>query len=285
MAKFISIEELAKWFSIDHYSAVPKLRTIDWYKQLRHRSSLIYLLEKSRDKTDFLAEEYHSAYFRIINGTRGIAIEEAEIPNVIGADGMDQSLTHEECGVTPLTFRHLYEHASSVPGYELDPEKWFIHMCSEMEENPPSTKPKDHPLLLTNWSSVNGVRYALLRVDQELPIELMGENVIGQILKLRAAMPPTPKKKRYHIPPFESWARNGLLPYLDLMIWEMETGVKIPDRVMAVAIRPRHDMGEGNLRKTIIPLAKRLMAEGGLAELQELASTEATLHTPINLEN
>ncbi|WP_206073443.1 DUF6387 family protein, partial [Pseudomonas viridiflava] len=33
-----------------------------------------------------------------------------------------------------------------------------------------------------------------------------------------------------------NWVRYGLLPYLDLLIWEMETGTDIPDRVMAAAI-------------------------------------------------
>lgn len=285
MAKFMSIEEIAKWYSIDHYLAVRKFRMIDWFRQLRHRQSLLYLLEKSTNKADPLAEEYFSTFSRGIKYTRGIAVEDAEIPDLPSIDGMDLSLTNEKCGATPLTFRHLYNHASSVPGYEFDPVQYFIDMCSVMSENPPPTKTQDPPLLLTNDMSVNGVKYALLRVDQELPIELLRENVIEQLLKMRAAMPPSPKKKRYHTPSFESWARNGLLPYLDLLIFKMETGANIPDRVMAAAIRPGYDIGESNLRKTVIPLAKRLMADGGLAELLELAATEASLHTPINVEN
>jgi hypothetical protein len=285
MTKIDRIEDLPDWFSIDYYSSSHTFGAIDWYQHLKQRASLIYILQKSRDETDFLAGEYGSKFARCVNFTRGLSTEDAEIQELIGIDGMDQRLTVEQCGVAPLTFRHLYEHASSVPGYELEPEKWFTDMCNSMSEIPTSSDAPDPPLLLRNWASVTGTEYALLRVNRELPIKITGESFIVRLSEMQAAIPRHKKQKRYHAPRFQSWARDGLLPYLDLMIWEMETGIKIPDRVMAVAVRPRSDIGEGNLRKTTIPLAKRLMADGGLAELLELAAVEATAQLPTNLEN
>lgn len=71
---------------------------------------------------------------------------------------------------------------------------------------------------------------------------------------------------------YDRWARYGLLPYLDLLTWSMETETHIPDRVMSAAISS-YDAGEANLRKTVAPLAEALM--GDFSELRALAAIEA----------
>lgn len=71
-----------------------------------------------------------------------------------------------------------------------------------------------------------------------------------------------PKRSK---PLFNRWARYGLLPYIDLLIWSIETESNIPDRVMADAIGSKN-AGESNLSKTIAPLAANLLrdlSEGG----------------------
>jgi len=62
----------------------------------------------------------------------------------------------------------------------------------------------------------------------------------------------TPKK-----PAFDWWGDYGLLPYLDLYLWTLETDNHIPDRVMANAISA-DTFGEDRLRKTVKPLASDL---------------------------
>ncbi|WP_337157962.1 DUF6387 family protein [Pseudomonas putida] len=62
----------------------------------------------------------------------------------------------------------------------------------------------------------------------------------------------TPKK-----PAFDWWSDYGLLPYLDLYLWSLETDNHIPDRVMANAISS-DTFGEDRLRKTVKPLASDL---------------------------
>jgi len=88
---------------------------------------------------------------------------------------------------------------------------------------------------------------------------------------LKGARASHPSKGRREKP--SNWVRYGLLPYLDLLIWEMETDTDIPDRVMAAAISS-YDAGEDNLRKTLVPLAARLM--GDLSGLQALIALHAS---------
>ncbi|MBA6061495.1 DUF6387 family protein [Pseudomonas juntendi] len=58
-------------------------------------------------------------------------------------------------------------------------------------------------------------------------------------------------------PAFDWWGDYGLLPYLDLYLWSLETDNHIPDRVMANAISA-DTFGEDRLRKTVKPLASDL---------------------------
>jgi hypothetical protein len=79
-------------------------------------------------------------------------------------------------------------------------------------------------------------------------------------------------KAKREKPSYKNWARYGLLPYLDLLIWSMETDTNIIDRVMSAAISA-YDAGEGNLRTTLAPLAAELMSS--LSALQALVAVQA----------
>ncbi len=75
-------------------------------------------------------------------------------------------------------------------------------------------------------------------------------------------------------PTYDRWARYGILPYIDLKMWEIETDSYIPDRVMSAAIS-KYDAGEANLRITIAPLAVKLLRD--LSELQASAVAESII--------
>lgn len=70
---------------------------------------------------------------------------------------------------------------------------------------------------------------------------------------------------------YAKWHGYGLLPYLDLLIWAMETGNQIPHHVMAQAVG--YCKGGDSFRKTVPKLADELMSS--LAELEALAAIEA----------
>lgn len=89
---------------------------------------------------------------------------------------------------------------------------------------------------------------------------------------LKGARAEQQTKAKRQRPSHTNWARYGLLPYLDLLIWAMETNTNIPDRVMSAAVS-HYDAGEANLRKTLVPLAADLM--GSLSTLQAMVAARA----------
>lgn len=120
---------------------------------------------------------------------------------------------------------------------------------------------------------------SVITVDLNASDAVLKESFTAWLKRARASQAANiPKRTK---PLHDRWARYGLLPYLDLLIWSIETGIHIPDRVMSAAIS-RHDAGEANLRKTIAPLAAELMRD--LSELRALAAVEAAARTPAGEE-
>jgi len=89
--------------------------------------------------------------------------------------------------------------------------------------------------------------------------------------EIRACKKPGAKSSR---PLYDRWAGYGLLPYLDLKIWAMETDSHIPRHVMSSDVAG-YNKGESTFSKTVPPLAANLMRD--LSELQALAAVEAAV--------
>lgn len=83
----------------------------------------------------------------------------------------------------------------------------------------------------------------------------------------------THKRER---PAYLSWARYGLLPYLDLSIWMKLTNKSIPHELMARAVG--YPNGGDSWRKTV-PKIREDLAQV-LAELEALATIEADMEKP-----
>lgn len=71
---------------------------------------------------------------------------------------------------------------------------------------------------------------------------------------------------------YQNWARFGLLPYLDLKMWMMETGNQIPIQILLTGLA-KYPISESNFAKSAISAANRLMAD--LTQLKALAAVES----------
>jgi hypothetical protein len=210
-----------------------------------------------------------------------MAVEETDIPNFFGVNGYEQYLIDQQLGVTSMTFRDVSEHANSEPGYEHEPEKWFADMYKGTTESFHTSNAVDVPLLL-NGPKGSGGEIAVARVELRQPTALALKNFEIWYSKAKATM--ELRTEKAPIPRIRRWTGYGLLPYLDLLIWKMETGARITDEVMALAVHFGGHRTGGNLRSTTVIRAKELM-NNGLGNLLDLAVTEAAARKPINLEN
>lgn len=96
-------------------------------------------------------------------------------------------------------------------------------------------------------------------VDLNFPDKILIENFKQYLAARRAESKTENLSKTNRQQDYYDWVRFGVLPYLDLKLWELETGNKIPLRVIADAIYPIGEGGEETVRKTTAPLATSLI--------------------------
>jgi len=134
----------------------------------------------------------------------------------------------------------------------------------------------------TDWidEPVDGVRKTSIpqvnvSVNLSLPDKVLIKQFIQMLQSLRDPLQrvyyPDPDQRK---PDYSNWVRFGVLPYLDLRIWEREAEIKIPNRVMADAIFPPGVGGEEVVRKTTAKLAEELQTLESLETLAALAAHE-----------
>lgn len=114
-----------------------------------------------------------------------------------------------------------------------------------------------------------------VNVNIALPDSVLLEDFKNWLSEIRKQQWPENQPKRYRRPDFQEWVRFGVLPFLDLTIWARETGVSIPNRVMADAIFELWDSDAETVRKTVAPLAMSLISEpldGSISWLSLLAA-------------
>jgi len=272
MAKFIRFAELPEFFDLNNYSSAIQLDPVELFRQLSQRFYLLALLKSSEHKDTDLAETSRAAFDRDIKNMRGIPVEDTDIPDFFGPHGYMQFLADEQRGVIPLTFRHVYEHASSMNGFA-GPEKWIAEMIKITSENVHTSVTVDPPLFL-NYLLRTDETLAGVRVDLRLPKAQLITDFKDWVSHAKAQTDQSSVTKTRYKPKYKDWARYGLLPFLDLLIWKMETGSTISAEVMAQAVHVGGHRNAGNLITSTIKCFNELNMNR-LDDLKNLAAKEA----------
>lgn len=276
MAKIHKIGDLAPWFNPDHYLSAKTLNAAEMHRQLHQKERMLFVLKTSKDKNHVQAEAYAERFSEMVKHVRGVDVKHALIPGFYGLAGYEQYLANEKRGVAFMTMRDLYDHARNTPGYEHQPEKLFADSFKRLSENLPMSMHDDPPLILNGWQENGHERYVPLLLDKIIPDVQLKAGFAVRLPEIRAATKHDQKEIQFYSPSLESLARYGVLQYLDLWIWQLETGIKIPHGLMLLAIG--RNCTNDRLRTTI-KWAKKLM-DNGLGNLLAQAATESTANTP-----
>jgi hypothetical protein len=271
--------DLPRWFDLKNYSQAAPLDAEGWYEQLMVRKWLFKMMDW-RDEDEKPLNDRELEMLSFIRATPIVDVTATLTMKVSFYDGVMHELRTENpiysLGVRLSTVRDFYSFEQRI-----EPEKReYAHsFFSQWEDRDwlngsgevkfPCTDWIDGPIDDISNASASAMN---MRVDLGLPDKVLIEQFKTLLQSLRKPLAeggcdfaPTRRLN------FADWVTFGVLPFIDLKIWERETGSKIPNRVMADAIFPAGEGGEEVVRKTTSKIAKELLADESLKLLAAAA--------------
>jgi len=281
-----NVSELPKWFHLDKYKAAKKLNAAGWYEQLRLRVNFLVYLDPTQDEVpaeirelpifkDALAEALavfrETPIFDIKGEGRG------KLPIFLYFDdpsrlckkfdyalGVHQMTLEEfelvRSAIDPIRLQYVACWKDQFQYHMLDTSKPFYKLPPWIRE----PVCKSIIVEIKDEHDFGPVNLDTVVVDLNFPDKILIENFKQYLASRREESKTEHLSKPNRQQDFYDWTRFGVLPYLDLKLWEMETGNKIPLRVLADAIYPLGEGGEETVRKTTAPLANSLIQEHNL---------------------
>jgi len=269
---------LPEWFSLEKYDTANTLDAAGWYVQLYIRARCLSYLADGEDISvmlNLIRDE------PIIDVTANSDLSFHYYRGMFYEEPIIEQSRH---GVHSLTVHELYMAAINMEESKRVQAKAFFELVLHSLWGVSPESPKDRSVLSREktaflYEPVHHVLskpldQALLGVNLLLPDKELVERFKEYLPVLRKECDAPIFSEKWHRPDFAEWARLGVLPYLDLMLWEKEQDAKISYFIMEQAIFPSSEGSEDRVRKTTAPKSKELISRKSLALLRAQAIRE-----------
>ena len=285
-----NISELPKWFHLDKYKTAKKLNAAGWYEQFAVRGKMMeWFNTKVEPKFQDMLKAELSEALKVIRETPIFDINGAGKGKLSGIffflEAKDICKTHNNIpAVHPMTLEQFNIIRSGIDPKKLEYAKLWSEQFEAEEINffhvykyepwirQPLTRSATEEAKDENGFGFRGIDPVV--VDLNFPDKILIETFKQYLASRRVESKTEHLSKPNRQQDYYDWVRFGVLPYLDLKFWELETGNKIPLRVIADAIYPMGEGGEETVRKTTAPLANSLIHNNHLRILIAQAATE-----------
>jgi hypothetical protein len=270
--------ELPEWFGLEKYDQAKILDAAGWYVQLYIRARCLAYLADGQNISEIL---------NLIRAAPIIDVTRYSFLSVHYHSGMfyeEPIIKQSKHGVHSLTVHELYTAAINMEESKRIQAKAFFDVILNSLLGVPPDSPRDPSILSREktaflYEPVHHVLrkpldQALLGVNLLLPDRELVEQFKANLPLLRGECGATLFSEKWHQPDFAEWARLGVLPYLDLMIWAQEEDKNVTYKVLEEAIFSSSEGSEDRVRKTTAPKAKELTSKRSLAFLRAQAIRE-----------
>ena len=277
-----NVRDLPSWFVLTKYDGTKTLDAAGWYEQLKVRSEILWYLIYERETE---SELYETALNKIYETPIVDVMSNFEL-NLLFADGNINEFRSKSIryslGVQMTTVRQHYQTEHNIEIEKRNYARDFFKdvfefdaddMLADLELRYPYQDWLDEPI--DNNQSEPHNYFVNIRVNMALPYKVLINQFESLIAGLSSELDERGVSIRSKIRlDFESWNKFAILPYLDLLIWSMSEGKKIPNRVVADAIFRLGEGGEEVVRKTTQKLASLVLTDSHLQFLASIAAQE-----------
>lgn len=265
--------ELPAWFSLEKYQLSEALDAAGWYVQLSIRERCLSHIFQGDDISEIL---------HLIRDAPVIDVTKHNLLSFHFHSGMfyEQPVIEQSMhGVHSLTVHELYMAGINIEESKRAQAKAFfdeIFCVSDSPREAPQINGEEMAFLYepVHRVSSNPSDNALLGINLLLPDKELIEQFKTSLPVLRKECGAALFSAKWRKPNFSEWVRLGVLPYLDLLIFEKETGAEILYKVLEEAIFSSYEGSEDRVRKTTSSKAKELISKKSLAYLRAQAIRE-----------
>lgn len=297
-----NVKDLPDWFALEKYRAADNLDAAGWYEILLQRWNHFFWFfidgpEKYKKDRDYGQNYYYDALLQSRKDPLSLLTDDVQIALIGG--GPLQALKYNKRdfstfshAISPLTIRRLYQQERRLKKpTRTRIRAWFdriyddfgnFEMTVQYEAECEWAKSFiDDPIFeaFEKEGEERGWRdpwrdHDFVEIDLTVPDKILIQQFTDYLRQVRKKYPNVKPAKPYKRPEYKKWVEYGLLPYLDLKLWEIENNFSIPYRVLADAIFPDGDMGEEMIRKTTKKIADQVMDKDYINFMATIAAQE-----------
>ena|SRR3990167_6036759 len=271
-----SVSELPKWFDLKKYEFTKSLDALGWYEQFYVRGTFLYHARDMRKNNEVFPEDFKQAMQASRENPNTVIDSDPRIENYCTLEetlapvhplkALKQNSTRGLKTIKSITMRdYIGLKGLMRPDRIQYIENWF-YMPDHEKEFFPEDAPWFNEPICHSYTPRFGHSQDVVLINLRLPDSLLIESFKEHLADKRKTVDVFTKK---HIreSDFNHWANLGVLPYLDLIIWAIETETQIPNRILADALYPSGDKGEETIRKTTSQLAESLLDNQNIFQL------------------
>lgn len=264
------LKRLPQWFRPDGYKNADVLDPIGWYAQISVRQVCFYQLRQMQESVRTVPE-WDGAVRRALAGLRDRPIcdltcspfdhaafgfcREVRFPPVVRSMTLRDLYRIDRSTRTRLTQDQVDQAQRLVGDRSLKGSLRFLHPPGWMKA--------------TVDAECFGHGYVPVMIDLKFPNQVLKKHFEKHLQRLRRAPGGKPEESGKKLPDLGEWAKIGLLPCMDLLLWEEEERGRISDSLIADALGSTGDADEEKVRKTIRPLPTKLLHPIGDSTLNE----------------
>jgi len=276
------VSELPEWFKLEKYEFTKNLDALGWYEQFYVRGTFLYHARDMRKNNEIFPEDFKQA-MRASRENPNTDIEnDPRLANYCTLDSSQpphplKTLKQKRAAglkaIKSITMRDYVGFKFLIRPERLQ----YIEDWYKLPDSKKETHPKDAPWfnepISYSFTPMYGKALDTINVNLRLPDTFLIESFKEYLAEKRKEVQ-VYSKKHLHESDFKNWINYGVLPYLDLIIWGIETETQIPNRVLADVLYPHGEKNEETIRKTTSQLAELLLDSKNIFQLIMQAAKE-----------
>lgn len=253
-----TMEDLPSWFSLEKYSLLEELSLSDVRKQFQERDVIFHYLKLEKETSSFDSEfpfgEFYNEWESIVStglvetGSSALSEEDDEYRSA------RLKWTHCVRGVPPWTAEHFIWWSKEKKLFFKDED--YTYMKRAWVGGDISMISKKYEFS----GDTNGL-YLTLDIEEYSDKEILAS--IEKLLPIwREQLDfPEPKVNFSKESEKKKIVSYRLIPLMDLLIWAESENLIIPHRLLAIALFPKGEKGEVELKQTVFPLLYKMLSD------------------------